>query len=227
MNTFIEAHGRARIARIVFCILTVLLIAEGVIVYMAYATVSYGDTMLRLGQRSDTSIVMSDAAGEILLAEFAPPEHAPHVTDFGFYCIVTYLDKRIRYSRDLTKENANSYTFSDGSVLDFTHIVAAINGEPDYGAALMPLQESEMALIERICDYYFQPKSFGQFALASLAGLILLILGVRSFFYPEKVWRWRHILSVAGGEPTELYIAITKVLGALWAAFAFALQIIL
>ena len=226
MKALFDKFGRKHVARLVLCVLAFLLIAEVIIVYFEYTAIRYNGAMLRLDNLSVADLTMKDAAGNALTAEFKPPEHAPHVTDFGYYCTIKYLGKRIEHSLDLTRERANSYTFSDGSTLDFSSIVEVVNGEPNYGTDLTPLQASEIALIERICDYYFSPKSAGDFALIALAGMILLLLGVRSFFFPENVWRWRYMFSVSGGEPTELYIIVTKGLGVLWVVFAFAIVLI-
>ncbi len=116
MKVLIDRYGRTRVARVVFCALAVLLIAEGVIVYLAYTSIGYGAATLRLGSRNDTSITMTDLSGEVLTAEFRPPEEAPFINDFGFHCTISYLGKRIYRSLDLV----NTYTFSDGSELDLT-----------------------------------------------------------------------------------------------------------
>ncbi len=223
MESFIDKHGKKRVARLVFCLLAVLLIAEGIIVYLDYTAISYGDATLRLVNVSAAGVTMKDAAGEALFAAFAKPDYAPRVTDFSFSCTVTYCGKKIYRAVGMTRGLDSTYIFSDGSELDLSYGLVMINGEPDYGAPLTLLQTSEMALVERVCGYYFNPKGVGFIVLVALAGVVLLLLGVRSFFYPENVWRWRHMFSVSGGEPTELYITVTKALGVLWAAFAFAL----
>lgn len=47
-------------------------------------------------------------------------------------------------------------------------------------------------------------------------GLILLfVLGVLLLTKPEKIWELDHLFTVKNGEPTELYLAFLRVLGAL------------
>lgn len=47
-----------------------------------------------------------------------------------------------------------------------------------------------------------------------LSLLALAALGLLMLWQPRLLWRLDHFLSVKGGEPTELYLAVTRVAGA-------------
>ena len=225
MKALIEKHGKRRVARAVFCALAMLLIIEGVIIYQAYTTIRFGDDVFRLGRISDAGLEMTDQAGGVLTAAFRPLEQVPRVTDFAFHCTVAYKGAKIYSSMDLA-EDGNIYVFSDGFELEISGGFSIINGEPDFGVPLTLLQKREMELIDTVCAYFFNLKSAGVFVIAALAGLLLVLLGVYSFFYPEKVWRWDHRFSVAGGEPTEFYLGMAKFRGVFLVIIAFSLLII-
>lgn len=44
-------------------------------------------------------------------------------------------------------------------------------------------------------------------------GIIIILIGIGSFFFTEKMWKFEHFLDTKGGEPSELYIAMGKISG--------------
>ncbi len=120
MKSLIDKHGRKKVARVVFCVLTVLLLVEGAIIYAAYITVQYGDAILKLVKRSDTSLTLIDMEGRTLTAEFSSLDHEYEMNEFSFYCAITYLNQTISCSSDLFDVSVDIYTFSDGSELELT-----------------------------------------------------------------------------------------------------------
>ena len=46
-----------------------------------------------------------------------------------------------------------------------------------------------------------------------ISEVLLLITGVLMFFFPEKLWKIECRPLTKGGEPSELYIIINKILG--------------
>ncbi len=62
------------------------------------------------------------------------------------------------------------------------------------------------------------------FQLAMLV-LFLLALGLIMLLKPEWIWRLEHWFSVKGGEPSELYIALTRIGGMLLCFFAIGLAV--
>lgn len=44
------------------------------------------------------------------------------------------------------------------------------------------------------------------FVLSFTAGFLMI-------FAPEKLWKWRHRLSVKGGEPSEFYLVSSRIMG--------------
>ena len=52
-------------------------------------------------------------------------------------------------------------------------------------------------------------------------GLILLFaLGVLMFLKPEVLWKLEHLFSVKGGEPTDFYLSMMRIGGAVFAVIA-------
>ena len=52
-------------------------------------------------------------------------------------------------------------------------------------------------------------------------GLIaLFVIGVLMFWKPELMWRIEHLLSVKGGEPTDFYLSMMRIGGAVFAVIA-------
>lgn len=49
-----------------------------------------------------------------------------------------------------------------------------------------------------------------------LALLVLAALGLLMLWKPRLLWRLDHFLTVKGGEPSELYLAITRITGAVF-----------
>ena len=45
------------------------------------------------------------------------------------------------------------------------------------------------------------------------AALCLLIAGVIMFFFPKKLWNIKYKIMTNGGNPSEVFIAINKILG--------------
>ena len=45
--------------------------------------------------------------------------------------------------------------------------------------------------------------------------IILLIVGIIMIVNPELLWKIEHIFTVKNGEPTELYMAFTRIVGVL------------
>lgn len=43
--------------------------------------------------------------------------------------------------------------------------------------------------------------------------IILLIVGTMMIVKPEVLWKIEHIFTVKNGEPTELYMAFTRIVG--------------
>ena len=46
-----------------------------------------------------------------------------------------------------------------------------------------------------------------------LVTIFLFLIGLAMLLKPELIWKLDHFLSVKGGEPTELYIALTRLSG--------------
>ncbi len=46
--------------------------------------------------------------------------------------------------------------------------------------------------------------------------VILILLGLAMVCVPKTLWKIEHLLSVKNGEPTELYIGLMRVTGALF-----------
>ena len=46
-----------------------------------------------------------------------------------------------------------------------------------------------------------------------LVTLFLILIGLAMLLKPELIWKLDHFLSVKGGAPTELYIALTRLAG--------------
>lgn len=49
---------------------------------------------------------------------------------------------------------------------------------------------------------------------------LLLLWGVLMFWKPELMWKLEHAFSVLGGEPTDRYIAMTRIGGVVCAVIA-------
>ena len=45
--------------------------------------------------------------------------------------------------------------------------------------------------------------------------VVLVILGFMGLFKPELMWKLEHFMSVKNGEPTEFYLVISRIIGAL------------
>ncbi len=46
-----------------------------------------------------------------------------------------------------------------------------------------------------------------------IVGIIILVLGLLMLIRPDIIWKIEHFLSVKNGEPTEWYLAITRIIG--------------
>ncbi|MCI5801251.1 MAG: hypothetical protein SOX72_00870 [Oscillospiraceae bacterium] len=46
--------------------------------------------------------------------------------------------------------------------------------------------------------------------------ILLIVLGAAMAAAPRVFWKLEHFFSVKGGEPTELYLALTRLSGALF-----------
>lgn len=45
--------------------------------------------------------------------------------------------------------------------------------------------------------------------------LVLAALGFMGLFKPELMWKLEHFMSVKDGEPTEFYLVVSRIIGAL------------
>ena len=45
--------------------------------------------------------------------------------------------------------------------------------------------------------------------------LVLAVLGFMGLFKPELMWKLEHFMSVKDGEPTEFYLVVSRIIGAL------------
>lgn len=46
-----------------------------------------------------------------------------------------------------------------------------------------------------------------------IVNIIILVLGLFMLIRPDIIWKMEHFLSVKNGEPTEWYLAITRIIG--------------
>lgn len=58
-----------------------------------------------------------------------------------------------------------------------------------------------------------------------IAPLILFGLSLMMVLIPEKLWKLKHLFTAKGGEPTEFYMAITRIGGAIMMIVAFFLAV--
>lgn len=49
--------------------------------------------------------------------------------------------------------------------------------------------------------------------MAFIFGLLYIILGISCLRYPEFFWKLQHYFSVEGGQPSEFYFILAKIVG--------------
>ena len=54
--------------------------------------------------------------------------------------------------------------------------------------------------------------------VAVSAGIVLILIGLLNIVFPEKIWRWQHLLTVEGGEPTDFALSTNRFGGGLLVA---------
>ena len=57
--------------------------------------------------------------------------------------------------------------------------------------------------------------------------ILLTALGVLMVVHPEWLWKLEHFLDTVGGEPSELYLTISRVVGTLLMIFCGLLTLVL
>jgi len=231
-ETLFEKYGKGRVFFIVYCIFIVLLIAEAMFIHGSYNSANYKDYRLKMKGISSESIVMTDKGGNELtiLIDLS-----------GKNCTIHYLTETIQRQKinSFFSVNGYRYTFSDGYQWFVRGGYEGYMGyewiETDYksGGLIIPSgpslvkttltleQKAEKDIVDKLSKRYQNYKSTGFFIYYVFLGMLLLILVLGNFFYPNILWRFQTFLSVKGGEPTDFYISMNGISSVIMIVFIY------
>ena len=213
-HILIKEHGRERCFWVCFGVLAAFLVTLLAAIYVSRLSHTVNETRFRLVSMHSSGLEMVDRGGNTLTMTV--------LSDSGFYnpflssqeFVIYYLDRTITLTREgLFSEPV--YVFSDGFTWTGQPMdLVIINGEMI--AVHTPeseLHQEERDLMIRIQDYYFGYIAAGEYIIYAFWGLVILLLGLALFFYPEVFWELRTFLSVRNGEPTDIAIFLEKTIG--------------
>jgi len=124
---------------------------------------------------------------------------------------VKYKDKVIKFENtdllkgNITLSNGSEYT-QEFSTQEFSRIV------PHNSKKTKSNLPFDVQLINNIEDVY-DFVEYNIFKVSSILSIPFTFLGLGLIMYPKEFWRFKHFLSVSGGEPTDLAIVGNTLVG--------------
>ncbi|MGL5347740.1 MAG: DUF6199 family natural product biosynthesis protein [Peptostreptococcaceae bacterium] len=176
-------------------------------------TVMYKGNRLIYQDRSNRSSIFKDDDGNILTVKPINVDLDDELTiiddDHCSYEIV-YKESKMLYDNSKFMDMETIITLFDGSMYESTPISVDYYNEQSYE---LP---SDVKLAYDVINIHRNPKGISGHLGDIILSIISIVIGFINLIYPEKVWKFEHMLDVKGGEPTDFAIINLKIVGVIF-----------
>ena len=222
MYIFIERHGNSKVFRRGYCLLAVLLVSIVIVHCYSLSHFTFNGERLVLSKIGKDFVVMTDRSGND--AELRGP-YELHLT--GESNMLMYQNRETICTVDWEETGGYIYHFSDGSSLTEPMLIISFDDIDSPIDRMSDIQRGEYELINRMRSYLQNGSPVWNAVWSGLLALVILLLGVGIFCYPDAVWKLNTMFTVRGGEPTEWALFINQLSGIVSIIMAFIIPFLL
>lgn len=194
MGNLQEKYGKGKIYLVIAFLLIVINITISFFAYKASTTFAIDNEKFKYLSQDDKIVLFEDSDGNEL--KVIIQGRRSNLFAISNIYEVVYKDKVIRFDGSNIMDGP-IITLSDGSKYVIPRITFANDNKENSNVPF------DVKLINNIEDVYSIVEDYSVKGVAILS-IPIIFMGLGLIVYPKEWWRFQHMFSVSGGEPTDL-----------------------
>lgn len=215
MGALYNKYGKNKIYLFIAILLIIINIAILKIYYQTQIQFSIDGQSFKYVSHDEEKMLLKDKEGNMVTLTI-------DTSDGGFapLCIaskyeIEYKNKIIKCDNSDWMNKGRIIILSDGSKYT-KKVITIVAGNSNKPKKNIPFDVQLVNNIEDIHDFVDD----NPLKVAPIFSIPLIFLGLSCVMYPENMWRFQHMLSVSGGEPTDFAIISNIICGIMVIGFA-------
>lgn len=213
MEEIYDKYGKKKVYTVIAILLIIANIITIIGLYKVKTSFAVYNVKFRYISHRNGIIIYKDNENNEVVINAGNYRNYGFISPLGSEYEIRYKDKVINVVSSYLNIPEITITISNGDEYRET-LNYPISTYDQYG----PL---EVKLVHGLNSTYYYASQKSAYVFLEIFIALIILLGLASIMYPEKMWRIEHFLSVHGGEPTEFAIFMNQLSGFIIIVMAF------